>query len=61
MAGKMLFLEKVVKGMDIVRKIEQFGTADGKPSGLVKIKDCGEISEWKSSDTTVEERGNAPV
>ncbi|KAM7521644.1 hypothetical protein LguiA_011546 [Lonicera macranthoides] len=54
--GKNVVFGKVVKGMGIVRKIEQFGTADGKPSGIVKIKDCGEISEWKSSDTTGEDR-----
>ena len=33
-----------MRGMNIIEKIEQVGTADGKPSGFVKIVDCGETS-----------------
>uniref|UniRef100_A0A2P2L2H8 Peptidyl-prolyl cis-trans isomerase CYP63 isoform X3 n=1 Tax=Rhizophora mucronata TaxID=61149 RepID=A0A2P2L2H8_RHIMU len=33
--------------MDVVRKIEQLGSSDGKPVRPVKITDCGEISENK--------------
>lgn len=38
---------KVVKGMDAIKNMEQLGTADGKPSGLIKVVDCGEMSKTK--------------
>lgn len=40
----------MVKGLDIVKKIEQVGTMDGKPAGPVKVVDCGEVSESKIQD-----------
>lgn len=43
--------------MDIVKKIEQVGTADGKPSQLVKIVNCGETSS-KSDNAVDAEKGN---
>lgn len=55
--GKHVVFGKVVKGMDFVRKIEQLGTDSGKQSGLVKIVDCGEMSEKKSNVTTKAEKG----
>ncbi|KAK6164617.1 hypothetical protein DH2020_001481 [Rehmannia glutinosa] len=46
----------VVKGMDLVKKMEQLGTADGKPSGLVKIVDCGEMSKTKMQNPVEAEK-----
>lgn len=46
-----------MKGIDIVKKIEQVGKSDGKPSQLVKIIDCGETSENKSDYPVDAEKG----
>ena len=43
--------------METIKKIEQLGTSDGKPSGLVKIADCGEVSEDKKSNVVESEKG----
>ncbi|XP_042516511.1 peptidyl-prolyl cis-trans isomerase CYP63 [Macadamia integrifolia] len=42
--GKHVVFGKVVQGMDIVRKLEQVGTEQGKPTAPVKIVDSGECS-----------------
>jgi hypothetical protein len=33
----------VIKGMDVVKKIEAIGSGDGKPSKKVVIADSGEL------------------
>lgn len=47
-----------MKGMDVVKKIEQVGTADGKPGQPVKIVDCGEPSENKGQAVVRKEKGS---
>ena len=38
---------QVVKGMDVVHKLEEYGSRTGKTSTLVGIVSCGELSEGR--------------
>ncbi|GAB2282320.1 hypothetical protein Dimus_016868 [Dionaea muscipula] len=46
--GKHVVFGKVVQGMDILRQLEQVGTSTGQPHGVVKVVDCGELSNAKT-------------
>ncbi|KAL4038622.1 hypothetical protein IC575_002244 [Cucumis melo] len=54
--GKHVVFGKVVMGMDVVKEIEQIGTADGKPGQPVKIVNCGEPSEIKDEAVVKKEK-----
>ncbi|KAG8885322.1 Multifunctional pyrimidine synthesis protein CAD [Tulasnella sp. 332] len=43
--GKHVVFGEVVEGMDVVMKIESYGSASGKPSAAVKIVACGVVPE----------------
>ena len=41
--GKHVVFGEVTKGMDIVKKIEGYGTSSGKPKSQITITDSGEL------------------
>ncbi len=41
--GKHVVFGKVVEGMDVIEKIESFGSGSGKTSAKIVIADCGEV------------------
>lgn len=43
--GKHVVFGKVLEGMDIVKKVETYGSQSGKTSKTVKIAKSGEIKE----------------
>jgi len=54
---KHVVFGKVTKGIEILKKMEQLGTADGKPTQPIKIVDCGEVSKAKSQHAVEKEKG----
>jgi peptidyl-prolyl isomerase F (cyclophilin D) len=41
--GKHVVFGKVIDGMDLVKKIESFGSQSGKTSKKITIADCGQL------------------
>ncbi|KNA08702.1 hypothetical protein SOVF_160300 [Spinacia oleracea] len=55
--GKHVVFGKVVEGMEVVKKMEQFGTSEGRPTEQVKIVDCGEVSSGNNESAVKLEKG----
>ena len=41
--GRHVVFGKVLEGMDVVKKVEGFGSQSGKPSKAIEITDSGEL------------------
>ncbi|CAH2062960.1 unnamed protein product, partial [Thlaspi arvense] len=55
--GKHVVFGKVVKGMELIKKMELLGTDNGTPTSHVKIIDSGEMSKIKAQDAAEKDKG----
>ena len=43
--GRHVVFGSVVEGMDVIKKVESFGSRSGKTSAKIVVDDCGEVAE----------------
>jgi len=48
--GRHVVFGRVLEGMDVVKKIENMGTASGRPLNIITIKESGELKEAKAAE-----------
>jgi cyclophilin family peptidyl-prolyl cis-trans isomerase len=41
--GKHVVFGSVVEGMEVVKKVESFGSQSGKTSAKIVVSDCGQL------------------
>lgn len=41
--GKHVVFGRVIQGFDVAKKIENYGSGNGKPSVEIKVADCGQL------------------
>lgn len=49
--GRHVVFGHVVAGFDVIKKVEDVGSQSGKTSGVVKIKDSGELTKFVDEET----------
>jgi cyclophilin family peptidyl-prolyl cis-trans isomerase len=52
---------KVLSGFDVVRKMEAFGTPEGKPRAQVAIAECGELGDGETETAAETETARGVV